>query len=85
MKRISCCLTAEEIDQFNRLRPVDGAAVTFWKAVADARGLDYATLLCYRGRPYEFTALPWGHGKPWCWPMEAKCKANPVEFTGGMA
>jgi hypothetical protein len=40
----------------------------FWQRVADARGLDYHTIIGTENAPYSFTAMPVGHGKHWCFP-----------------
>lgn len=71
-------LTTEEASRWERLPPVDGRAWDFWRSVAADRGLNYRTILGVNDRFYEFTALPVGHRKPWCYPMPVKCKAAPV-------
>ena len=77
MKRQTFTLDRHEIDAFNRLPLRDGDAFTFWRSVAVARNLDYKTIL--NGLiPYEFSALPLGHGKPWCWPMPLKMSKRAV-------
>jgi len=59
-------LTQEEIKEFKQLHP-NSDVWRFWSRVAMARGLDYKTLLSI---PYthNFTGLPIGHEKHWCWP-----------------
>jgi hypothetical protein len=80
--RKSYRLTDKEQSQFNKLPKLQGAAIEFWGDVAYARGLDYTTIMTAGGDPYEFTALPLGHGKWWCHPMKLKCskRAASVEI-----
>lgn len=61
--------------QFRRLRPFQNEAVSFWKKVADMRGVDAASII---SQAPIFTALPLGHGKHWCFPHALKCKKKPV-------
>lgn len=65
-------LTPEETGRFNVIRnahwPREGFAMSFWKGVAVARGLDPATVVGNPAKPLTFSALPWNHGKHWCWP-----------------
>ena len=68
-------LTPFEFKVFQRLAPFPGVAFSFWKRVADARGLDYKTII---SNGQSFTALPVGHAKPWCWPIALKCKKKPA-------
>lgn len=87
MKRKSYYLDGHEIDKFNRLfchQPKDGEAYAFWRGVAYDRGLDYQTILGIEGRQHEFTALPLGHGKHWCYPLSLKCRNAPPKFIEGM-
>ena len=84
MKRNSYYLDKFEIDKFNRLLPKDGEAYAFWRSVAHDRGLDYRTIISMPNRWDEFTALPLGHGKEWCWPMPAKCRNPPPKFVEGV-
>lgn len=76
--RNSYSLTLSERDRFNALRADQGEAYKFWKAVASARNLDYKSILCDERGGFTFTALPTGHDKHWCWPVELKCKRPPV-------
>ena len=88
MKRKSYYLDGEEIDKFLRLTrqvPKDGEAYAFWRGVAYDRGLDYQTILGIEGRPQEFTALPMGHSKHWCYPLTLKCRNPPPKFVEGVA
>jgi hypothetical protein len=79
-------LIPEEATAFNRLPPVDGAAWRFWKAIAEARGLDYRTILGNVSDRESFTALPLGHGKKeWCWPASIKCLKPPPNFASQAA
>lgn len=64
-------LEPHEVRQFYRLRPLPGVALSFWKNVADARGLDYKSLIT-DGR--SFSGLPKDHGKQWCYPIPLACK-----------
>jgi hypothetical protein len=75
-------LTAEELLAFRCLGswPPDGA-FKFWKRVAVARALDYRTILCKPDKPGTFSALPIGHRKHWCWPMELTCAPPPKHFA----
>ena len=87
MKRNSYYLDDEEIGKFIRLtcqHPKDGEAYAFWRGVAYDRGLDYQTILGIEGRPHEFTALPLGHGKHWCWSLTLKCRHAPPKFIEGV-
>lgn len=70
-------LTSAEFSQYDRLPPVPGAAFAFWREVAAARGLDPATVFSYDGTMQNMKGLPLGHGKPWCWPSNLKCKRRP--------
>lgn len=70
-------LEPEEIEQFNRLRPLQGEAVSFWKRVSIKRGLDYKTTLSNLDEPYTFTGMKIGHGKHWCYPSPIKCPKLP--------
>ena len=67
-------LTPAEIDEMERLRHEAGYAYAFWQKVCEARGLDYTTVLTRApDRTYDFSALPIGHGKYWCWPHPHQC------------
>lgn len=68
-------LTTVELIQFKWLRPLPGEALAFWEKVAAARQLDWKTVI---SNGEIFSALPLGHGKPWCSPMTIKCKKKPV-------
>lgn len=56
----------------------------FWQLVAEKRGLDPESilhLLVNDSLSRHFTALPLGHGKPWCWPIyPLKCEKRPHEI-----
>ena len=75
-------LTPSEHAEWKKLayKVTEGCAVDFWGTVAEDRGLDAKSIICYLERPDEFTALPVGHGKHWCWPMQLACKSPPPEF-----
>lgn len=68
-------LTVLEQKRFRRLKPVPGEAVDFWKLAAHERGMDPDTVIS-NGK--GFSALPYGHGKHWCYPIALKCKKRPV-------
>jgi hypothetical protein len=70
-------LTAEEQKDFRRLNPEPGEAIEFWGGVAHRRGLDYTTILA--DAP-NFTAMPYGHNRPWCYPIRLKCRRR-VKYT----
>lgn len=74
-------LTPDERAAWERLPPLENRAWDFWRSVAQARGLDYRTIVCANNHGYEFTALPLGHGKPWCWPAPIKCSLAAPVFT----
>jgi hypothetical protein len=67
-------LTETEYGDFRRLPPFEGFAWKFWRRVAEARGLDYTTLLT-NGR--SFTGLPVGHEQHWCAPLKLQCLKKP--------
>ena len=67
-------LDSRERDQFERLRPIQGEAIAFWSRVAKRRELDPESVI---SAGYNFTALPTGHGKQWCYPIPLKCKKKP--------
>lgn len=71
-------LEPDEQLRFDRLKWTkrEGAAVAFWKSVAERRGLDPKTIITYE--PGTFTALPLGHGKHWCWP--SPLRAPPITW-----
>jgi hypothetical protein len=73
-------LNSEERQEFDKLWPQEGKAIKFWRAVADSRGLDYDTVMGVEHKPYEFTAMPMGHGKHWCWPEPLECKTQAKHF-----
>lgn len=75
-------LTDEEILRFERLPPIQGAAFDFWDKVAETRGLDPKTFIYHGVTRYEFSGLPLGHGKYWCWPMPLACKHIPIPMEG---
>lgn len=64
-----------EFNKFRRLQPYQGEAVSFWKWIAKTRNLDPNSLIT-NGR--DFTGLPVGHGKQWCFPIVLKCRKKPV-------
>ena len=69
-----------EWDAFHRIQPVADAAWEFWRSLGRRYGFDYRTVMSSRVDGYasrKFTALPLGHTKHWCWPMELKCKNKP--------
>jgi hypothetical protein len=68
-------LTPHEQRKFARLRPFQGEALAFWSYVARVRGLDPTTVI---SNGLNFTALPSGHGKHWCYPTKLKCSKKPV-------
>lgn len=77
-------LTEEERDAFlslsRRQLHADGKPVwDFWRAVADARGLDYESIIGNPNDWTKFTAFPLGHGKHWCWPSALNVKP-PANF-----
>lgn len=76
--RNSFNLTLSERNRFNDLRPEQGEAFKFWKAVASIRQLDHKSIISDERGGFTFTALPLGHDKHWCWPVELKCKRPPV-------
>lgn len=81
--RQSFTLTEAEQMAFARLcarsRFHDAADVwRFWRSVAQARGLDPASIIGNSVDPDgSFTALPLGHGKHWCWPAPLHVKKPP--------
>ena len=68
-------LTHDEMLSFQRLRPFQGAALTFWRRIAAARGLDPKTIM---STAPKFSGLPLGHNLPWCHPIPIKCNKRPV-------
>ena len=68
--RVTIKLTPEERRSHRRLKPVPGEAFAFWAKVSRARDLDYSTIIFDSG---SYTALPFDHGKHWCWPIDLKC------------
>jgi hypothetical protein len=69
MLRKSYYLNAKEQADFHKLKPEEGEAVRFWGFVAHNRGLDPDTVIGDVDDPYIFTAMPYGHGKHWCFPF----------------
>ncbi len=69
--RVTFTLTPRERDEFEALRPIQGEAWKLWQKVATKRGQDYRSIMVDNGK---ITALPAGHGLPWCYPMPVKCK-----------
>jgi hypothetical protein len=67
-------LSSKEKDRFNAIRPDLGAAMAFWREVAESRGLDPASLFTTNN---VVSGLPVGHGKHWCWPHEFYLKHKP--------
>ena len=78
VQRLHFTLTAEERERFRIVCharwPQEGYASRFWKSVAEARGLDPATVIGSTVDPCSFTGLPEGHGKHWCWPSALNLK-----------
>lgn len=68
-------LTPVELGKFNWLRPIQGEALAFWEQVAKVRNLDPKSIV---SNGQNFTALPVGHGKQFCFPVPLKCKKKPV-------
>ena len=68
-------LTDVELSKFRRLPPYQNEALSFWRWIAKSRNLDPKTLIT-NGR--DFTGLPVGHGKHWCFPIPLKCRKKPV-------
>lgn len=68
-------LTPIELAKFNRLPPYQGEAIAFWKWIAKTRNLDSRSIV---STGQNFTALPVGHGKHFCYPLSLKCKKKPV-------
>ena len=67
-------LNDEEDAAFRRLRPFQGAAFSFWRRVALARGLDPTSIISDAPR---FSGLPLAHNKNWCYPSPLKCAKAP--------
>jgi hypothetical protein len=82
MKRKVYDLTSDEAEAFRKMLPVEGAAFKFWCRVAAARWLDASTIIGLTGtvNSVVFSALPLGHGKPWCWPAALRCGKPPSVF-----
>jgi hypothetical protein len=80
VKRETHRLTPAERLTFARLgrayRPNATDLFRFWWTVGRARGLDSRTIIGVENDPTAFTALPWGHGKHWCWPLRLKCRKS---------
>jgi hypothetical protein len=75
MLRNSYSLTDKETKKFSALPQEEGHAWEFWATVARQRGLDpYSIIGDAEGDGTRFSAMPYGHGKDWCWPMPLKCQ-----------
>jgi hypothetical protein len=68
-------LTGPEFKEFKNLRPEPGLAWAFWGKVANARGLDYCSIV---SNGETFTALAKNSGADFCYPLKLKCKRRPV-------
>ena len=78
MTRRKHVLSAEEQREFAALRADPADAWHFWWRAALARGLDPGSLVT--AAP-DFTGLPAGHGRHWCWPSPLQCKQRPEEVA----
>lgn len=67
-------LAEAEFRRFQRLKPFQHEALSFWKYVAKIRSLDPASMIT---NGETFTALELGHGKHWCFPIPLMCKKKP--------
>jgi hypothetical protein len=70
-ERVTFSLELNELRELGRLPPLPDVAFAFWGRVAYARGLDYRTILFDDA---EYSALPDGHRRHWCFPAPLKCK-----------
>ena len=73
--RIVFKLSSEERYRFRRLKSAVGQAFKFWDDVAKARKLDPKTIFYVDG---EYSGLPIGHKKWWCYPIPLKCTVDPA-------
>jgi hypothetical protein len=71
-------LTPQEASELRSLREVPGEAFKFWKRVAERCVVDPSTIIGITNNRSKFTALPFGHGKWWCWPSALECAHKPV-------
>ena len=79
MTRVFFKLNRDEIDVFNRLKPEQGAASTFWRQVGADHKLDYRSILPRKeNHGYEFSGLPEGHKHHWCYPSPLHCAKRPA-------
>ncbi len=79
LRRKTYDLTPEELSDLDRLRrDIPGVAFSFWRKVAARRDLDPKTILG-GGIRSKFTALPFDHGKHWCWPIPLACSHKPKD------
>lgn len=72
MIRNSYALTDKEAKKFRSLPPEEGHAWAFWGDVAHSRGLDPYSIIGDTRDGTKFTAMPYGHGKDWCFPLPIK-------------
>lgn len=71
--RGSYYLTEKEQAAFRKLPQEEGVGLDFWGSVAHNRGLDPETVIGEgEDDPCAFTAMPYGHNKPWCHPAPLK-------------
>ena len=73
--RTTHTLTPQEADELRLIPPFPEFAWTFWRKVSAARGLDARSAI--GGDRGTFSALPAGHGRHWCWPVQLTCSAPP--------
>lgn len=87
MLRNSYSLTDKEVKRFYALHPEEGYAWEFWADVGRSRGLDPYSIIGDIEDREIFTAMPYGHGKDWCYPMpiknqrKARWNGNDVYFV----
>jgi hypothetical protein len=67
---------AERVELLCQLDPF-----AWWHALGERRGFDATTVI--GNGVGGFTALPRGHGKPWCWPLPLRCKREPEAIDVG--
>lgn len=72
MIRNSYSLTDKESNKFRALSPEEGLAWEFWGNVAHSRGLDPYSIIGDTRDGTKFTAMAYGHGKAWCYPLPLK-------------
>lgn len=73
-------LTPQEALELKHLRDAPCVAFEFWRKVAARLDVDPETILAHPcGDRSKFTALPFGHGKWWCWPSPLECKPPDVQ------